>query len=267
MNRRYRETNSDMIKSGIEQYMSDDFCPKCKGARLNDEALAVTVGEKNIFEFTSMPIREELDFINGIEFSEKNKIISEQIIKEIKNRLQFLLDVGLDYLSLRRNSGTLSGGESQRIRLATQIGSSLMGVLYILDEPSIGLHQRDNDRLIQTLKNLRDVGNTVIVVEHDDDTIKEADYIVDIGPGAGEHGGEVVVAGTLDEVKACEKSITGQYLTGKKLIKVPEIRRKGNGQSIKIIGAKENNLKNINITIPLGTLTQLQEFQVLEKVH
>jgi len=255
LNRRYRETNSDMIKGEIEQYMSDDFCPKCKGARLKDDALAVTVGGKNVFEFTSMPIREELDFINGIEFSEKNRIISEQIIKEIKNRLQFLLDVGLDYLSLSRNSGTLSGGESQRIRLATQIGSSLMGVLYILDEPSIGLHQRDNDRLIQTLKNLRDVGNTVIVVEHDEDTIKEADYIVDIGPGAGEHGGEVVVAGTLDEVKACEKSITGQYLTEKKLIKVPEVRRKGNGQSIKIIGAKENNLKNINISIPLGILT------------
>jgi excinuclease ABC subunit A len=255
LSRRYRETNSDVIKSGIEQYMSDDFCPKCKGARLNDEALAVTVGEKNIYEFTSIPIRDELDFINGIEFSEKNKIISEQIIREIKNRLQFLLDVGLDYLSLSRNSGTLSGGESQRIRLATQIGSSLMGVLYILDEPSIGLHQRDNDRLIRTLKNLRDVGNTVIVVEHDDDTIKEADYIVDIGPGAGEHGGEVVVAGTLDEVKACEKSLTGQYLTGKKLIKIPETRRKGNGQNIKIVGAKENNLKNINISIPLGTLT------------
>ena len=255
LKRRYRETNSDIIKGEIEQYMSNNFCPKCKGARLKKEALAVTVGEKNINEFTSMPIREELDFINGIEFSEKNKIISEQIIKEIKNRLQFLLDVGLDYLSLSRNSGTLSGGESQRIRLATQIGSSLMGVLYILDEPSIGLHQRDNDRLIQTLKNLRDVGNTVIVVEHDEDTIKEADYIVDIGPGAGEHGGEIVVAGTLDEIKECEKSITGQYLTEKKLIKVPEIRRKGNGQSIKIIGAKENNLKNINVSIPLGTLT------------
>ena len=255
LNRRYRETNSDMIKNEIEQYMSDDFCPKCKGARLKDDALAVTVSGKNVFEFTSMPIREELDFINGIEFSEKNKIISEQIIKEIKNRLQFLLDVGLDYLSLSRNSGTLSGGESQRIRLATQIGSSLMGVLYILDEPSIGLHQRDNDRLIHTLKNLRDVGNTVIVVEHDEDTIKEADYIVDIGPGAGEHGGEVVVAGTLDEVKACEKSITGQYLIGKKLITIPEVRRKGNGQSIKVIGAKENNLKNINISIPLGTFT------------
>lgn len=255
LNRRYRETNSDVIKGEIEQYMSDAFCPKCKGARLNDEALAVTVGDKNIYEFTTMSIREELEFINGIEFSEKNRIISEQIVREIKNRLQFLLDVGLDYLTLSRTSGTLSGGESQRIRLATQIGSALMGVLYILDEPSIGLHQRDNDRLIQTLKNLRDVGNTVIVVEHDEDTIKEADYIVDIGPGAGEHGGEVVVAGTLEEVKACEESLTGQYLTEKKLIKVPETRRKGNGQSIKIVGAKENNLKNINVSIPLGTLT------------
>ncbi len=171
--------------------------------------------------------------------------------------MQFLLDVGLDYLSLSRNSGTLSGGESQRIRLATQIGSALMGVLYILDEPSIGLHQRDNDRLIHTLKNLRDVGNTVVVVEHDEDTMKEADYIVDIGPGAGEHGGEVVVAGTLDEIKACEKSITGQYLTGRKSIQIPAVRRKGNGQKIKIVGAKENNLKNINVSIPLGTLTMV----------
>jgi excinuclease ABC subunit A len=255
LNRRYRETNSDVIKGEIEQYMSDAFCPKCKGARLNDDALAVTVGDKNIFQFTSMSIREELEFVNGIEFSEKNKIISEQIVREIKNRLQFLLDVGLDYLTLSRTSGTLSGGESQRIRLATQIGSALMGVLYILDEPSIGLHQRDNDRLIQTLKNLRDVGNTVIVVEHDEDTIKEADYIVDIGPGAGEHGGEVVVAGTLEEVKACQESLTGQYLTEKKLIEVPKTRRKGNGESIKIVGAKENNLKNINVSIPLGTLT------------
>ena len=257
LGRRYRESNSDLIKGEIEQYMSNDFCPKCKGARLKKEVLAVTIGGKNIYEFTSMSIKEELDFINGIEFSEKNRIISEQIIKEIKNRLQFLLDVGLDYLSLSRTSGTLSGGESQRIRLATQIGSALMGVLYILDEPSIGLHQRDNDRLIHTLKNLRDVGNTVVVVEHDEDTMKEADYIVDIGPGAGEHGGEVVVAGTLDEVKACEKSITGQYLTGKKSISVPTTRRKGNGQNIKIIGAKENNLKNINASIPLGTLTMV----------
>ena len=255
LKRRYNETHSDAIKGEIEQYMSDAHCPKCKGARLRKEALAVTIGGKSIYEFTTLSIKDELDFINNIEFSEKDKIISEQIIREIKNRLQFLLDVGLDYLSLSRNSGTLSGGESQRIRLATQIGSSLMGVLYILDEPSIGLHQRDNDRLIKTLKNLRDVGNTVIVVEHDEDTIKEADYIVDIGPGAGEHGGEIVAAGSLDEIKACEKSITGQYLTEKKAIKVPKVRRKGNGNVIKVIGAKENNLKNINVSIPLGTLS------------
>ena len=255
LKRRYNETNSDVIKGEIEQYMSDAHCPRCKGARLKKEALAVTIGGKNIYDFTTMSIKDELDFINNVNFSEKDKIISDQIIREIKNRLQFLLDVGLDYLSLARNSGTLSGGESQRIRLATQIGSSLMGVLYILDEPSIGLHQRDNDRLIATLKNLRDVGNTVIVVEHDEDTIKEADYIVDIGPGAGEHGGEIVAAGTLDEIKSCERSLTGQYLTGKKSIEVPEIRRKGNGKVIKVIGAKENNLKNINVTIPLGTLS------------
>ena len=184
--RRYRETNSDVIKGEIEQYMSNKHCPKCKGARLNKEVLAVTVGDKNIYEFTQMPIREELDFINSLNFTEKERIISDQIVKEIKSRLKFLVDVGLDYLNLSRSSGTLSGGEAQRIRLATQIGSALMGVLYILDEPSIGLHQRDNDKLIQTLKNLRDVGNTVIVVEHDEDTMREADFIVDIGPRAGE---------------------------------------------------------------------------------
>ncbi|MBU3209348.1 excinuclease ABC subunit UvrA [Clostridium algidicarnis] len=255
LKRRYMETNSDYIKSEIEQYMSDNPCPKCKGARLKPEALAVTVGDKSIFEFCALPIRDELDFIQNVELSEKNKIISDQIIKEINNRLKFLIDVGLDYLNLSRTSGTLSGGEAQRIRLATQIGSSLMGVLYILDEPSIGLHQRDNDRLIKTLKHLRDLGNTLIVVEHDEDTIREADFIVDIGPGAGEHGGEVVVAGTLDKVKKCKKSITGQYLTGKKIIEIPEERRKGNGNFIKIKGAKENNLKNVNVDIPLGTLT------------
>ncbi|WP_029452219.1 excinuclease ABC subunit UvrA [Clostridium algidicarnis] len=255
LKRRYMETNSDYIKSEIEQYMSDNPCPKCKGARLKPEALAVTVGDKSIFEFCKIPIRDELDFIQNVELSEKNKIISDQIIKEINNRLKFLIDVGLDYLNLSRTSGTLSGGEAQRIRLATQIGSSLMGVLYILDEPSIGLHQRDNDRLIKTLKHLRDLGNTLIVVEHDEDTIREADFIVDIGPGAGEHGGEVVVAGTLDKVKKCKKSITGQYLTGKKTIEIPEERRKGNGNFIKIKGAKENNLKNVNVEIPIGTLT------------
>ncbi|ACD23583.1 excinuclease ABC subunit UvrA [Clostridium botulinum] len=255
LKRRYRETNSDYIKNEIEQYMSDSYCPKCKGARLKKEALSVKVGEKNIYEFTTMPINEELEFLNSLEFSPKNKIISEQVVKEIRNRLQFLLDVGLDYLNLSRKAGTLSGGESQRIRLATQIGSSLMGVLYILDEPSIGLHQRDNDRLISTLKNLRDVGNTVIVVEHDEDTIMEADCIVDIGPRAGEHGGEVVAVGTIDEIKSCKESITGQYLRGEKCVEVPKERRKGNGKEIKVIGAKENNLKNVTATIPLETLT------------
>ncbi|WP_055666562.1 excinuclease ABC subunit UvrA [Desnuesiella massiliensis] len=255
LKRRYRETNSDYIKAEIEQYMSDNPCPKCKGARLKPETLAVTVGEKNIYEFCKMSIKDELDFIESLELSDKNKIISNQIVKEICSRLKFLIDVGLQYLNLSRNAGTLSGGESQRIRLATQIGSSLVGVLYILDEPSIGLHQRDNDRLIATLKHLRDLGNTLVVVEHDEDTIREADFVVDIGPGAGEHGGNIVAAGTLDEIKACPDSITAQYLTGKKYIAVPEERRKGNGQFIKIKGAKENNLKNVNIDIPLGTLT------------
>ncbi|MGL5152246.1 MAG: excinuclease ABC subunit UvrA, partial [Clostridium sp.] len=257
LQRRYRETNSDYMKGEIEQYMSNNHCPKCKGARLNKDALAVTVGEKNIYEFTNLSIKEELEFIQGINWSEKNKIISEQIVKEIEARLKFLLNVGLDYLNLSRSSGTLSGGESQRIRLATQIGSALMGVLYILDEPSIGLHQRDNDRLISTLKNLRDVGNTVIVVEHDEDTVREADFIVDIGPRAGEHGGEIVAAGTLEEIKKNEKSITAQYLTGKKEVKTPENRRKGNGNKISVKGAKENNLKNVSMDIPLGTLTMI----------
>ena len=257
LKRRYRETNSDVIKSDIEQYMSNNPCPKCKGARLKKEALAVRVGDKNINEFTNLSIKEELDYINSIEFSEKDKIISDQIVKEIKNRLNFLIDVGLDYLNLSRNSGTLSGGESQRIRLATQIGSALMGVLYILDEPSIGLHQRDNDRLIKTLKNLRDVGNTVIVVEHDEDTIKEADFIVDIGPRAGEHGGEIVACGTLEDIKKSKNSITGQYLREEKKIDIPSERRKGNGNFITVKGAKENNLKNVNVKIPLGTLTMV----------
>ena len=255
--RRYKETNSDVIKGDIEQYMSNKYCPKCKGARLNKEVLAVTIGDKNIYEFTQMSIRDELDFINSLEFTEKEKLISNQIVKEIKNRLKFLVDVGLDYLNLSRSSGTLSGGEAQRIRLATQIGSALMGVLYILDEPSIGLHQRDNDKLIQTLKNLRDVGNTVIVVEHDEDTMREADFIVDIGPRAGEHGGQIIAAGTVDEIKACKESITGQYLTGEKEVKVPEVRREGNGKFITVSGAKENNLKNLTVKVPLGVLTMV----------
>ncbi|MGU9122238.1 excinuclease ABC subunit UvrA [Clostridium perfringens] len=257
LRRRYMETNSDTMKAEIEKYMSDNPCPKCKGARLKPEALAVTVGGKNIFEFTSMAIREELDFINSINFSEKDKIISSQIIKEIQSRLSFLINVGLDYLDLARKAGTLSGGEAQRIRLATQIGSQLMGVLYILDEPSIGLHQRDNDRLISTLKQLRDVGNTLIVVEHDEDTMREADYIVDIGPGAGEHGGKIVASGTLDEIMGNENSLTGKYLTGAKKVELPEERRKGNGNFITVKGAKENNLKNVTAKFPLGTLTMV----------
>ncbi|MCI2779628.1 excinuclease ABC subunit UvrA [Clostridium perfringens] len=257
LRRRYMETNSDSMKAEIEKYMSDNPCPKCKGARLKPEALAVTVGGKNIFEFTKMAIREELDFINSIDFSEKDKIISSQIIKEIQSRLSFLINVGLDYLDLARTAGTLSGGEAQRIRLATQIGSQLMGVLYILDEPSIGLHQRDNDRLIATLKQLRDVGNTLIVVEHDEDTMREADYIVDIGPGAGEHGGEIVAAGTLEEIMGNENSLTGKYLTGAKKVELPKERRKGNGNFITVKGAKENNLKNVTAKFPLGTLTMV----------
>jgi excinuclease ABC subunit A len=257
LKRRYMETGSDIIKTDIEQYMSNNPCPKCKGARLKPEALAVTVGDKNINQFTRLSIRDELDFINSIEFSEKNKIISQQIVKEINSRLKFLIDVGLDYLDLARNSGTLSGGESQRIRLATQIGSQLMGVLYILDEPSIGLHQRDNDRLIATLKHLRDLGNTLVVVEHDEDTMREADFIVDIGPGAGEHGGQIIAAGPLEVIENTEESITGQYLTGRKKIDIPSERRKGNGNFITIKGAKENNLKNISAKFPLGTLTMV----------
>ncbi|WP_326512578.1 excinuclease ABC subunit UvrA [Clostridium intestinale] len=257
LKRRYRDTNSDLIKGEVEKFMSNNHCPKCKGHRLKPEALAVTVGEKNISEFTRLSVNDELSYINSLELSEKNKVISEQILKEIRSRLSFLKDVGLDYLDLARNSGTLSGGEAQRIRLATQIGSSLMGVLYILDEPSIGLHQRDNDRLIKTLKHLRDVGNTVIVVEHDDDTIKEADFVVDIGPGAGEHGGNIVAAGTLDVIKNCKESITGQYLRKEKVVELPSERRTGNGNFLSIKGAKENNLKNVNVKIPLGLLTMV----------
>ncbi|KEI14823.1 excinuclease ABC subunit A [Clostridium novyi B str. ATCC 27606] len=257
LRRRYLETNSDYIKRHVEQYMSDKPCPKCKGARLRPEALSVTINKKTIFEFVNMSIKDELKFIEDLKLSEKNAIIASQILKEIKSRLKFLIDVGLDYLNLNRKAGTLSGGESQRIRLASQIGSRLVGVLYILDEPSIGLHQRDNDRLIGTLKYLKDLGNTLVVVEHDEDTIKAADFIVDIGPGAGEHGGEVVVAGTLQEIKKCRKSITGQYLTGEKQVSIPKTRRESNGKSIKVIGAKENNLKNIDVEFPLGVLTSV----------
>lgn len=252
LERRYSETTSDWARWEIELFMTDHECPGCKGARLKDEILAVTVGGKNIDEFTRMSVSEEIEFLNGLELTEREHFIADGIIKEIRARLEFLQKVGLDYLTLSRASGTLSGGESQRIRLATQIGSALTGVLYVLDEPSIGLHQRDNEKLIETLKNLRDLGNTLIVVEHDEDTMKSADYIVDIGPGAGIHGGEIVAAGTLEDIKKCHRSITGQYLTGEKKIEIPRERRKGNGKFLKIFGAGQNNLKNIDVTFPLG---------------
>ena len=252
LERRYKETTSDWSRKDIEQYMTACPCPDCKGARLKPGPLAVTVGGKNITELTEMSIGEELEFIRSLKLTDKEKIIGKQIVKEIISRLEFLCNVGLDYLSLARSSGTLSGGESQRIRLATQIGSSLMGVLYVLDEPSIGLHQRDNEKLLASLRNLRDLGNTLIVVEHDEDTMNAADYIVDVGPGAGVHGGEIVYSGTVEGIKDCDESLTGQYLSGKKKIEIPEKRRKGNGKFIEIIGAQQNNLKNIDVKIPLG---------------
>ncbi len=254
LERRYKETTSDWSRKDIEQYMTAQNCPDCNGARLKSGPLAVTVGGINIKEFTDMSIGDELEFIENLKLSEKDMIIGSQIIKEIRSRLAFLNGVGLQYLTLSRASGTLSGGESQRIRLATQIGSSLMGVLYILDEPSIGLHQRDNEKLLKSLKELRDLGNTLIVVEHDEDTMREADYIVDVGPGAGVHGGEIVCAGTVEEIKKCKKSLTGQYLSGEKKIPVPEKRREGSGKCLEIKGAEQNNLKNIDVKIPLGKL-------------
>jgi excinuclease ABC subunit A len=254
LQRRFDKPTSEYARSDISRYMSDVTCPKCHGARLNDEMLAVTVGGKNIYEFTCMSIKDEMAFINSLTLNEREMMIANQIIKEIKARLQFLLDVGLDYLTLSRSSGTLSGGEAQRIRLATQIGSGLTGVLYILDEPSIGLHQRDNDRLIGTLLHLRDLGNTVIVVEHDTDTMLAADYIVDVGPAAGINGGEIVGTGTAEELMKCPRSITGKYLSGELKIEVPENRRKPTGW-ITVKGAKENNLKNINVKFPTGVLT------------
>lgn len=254
LERRYNANTYDYVKNDIERYVNVVTCPKCHGARLNDEVLAVTINGVNIYEFTTMSIQKEMDFVNSLELTDREKMIGEQILKEIKARLKFLLDVGLDYLSLSRSAGTLSGGEAQRIRLATQIGSGLMGVLYILDEPSIGLHQRDNDRLIETLKHLRDLGNTVIVVEHDTDTMYAADYIVDIGPGAGVNGGELVGEGTVEDLIKSPRSITGKYLSGELKIKVPKERRKPTGW-IEVRGAKENNLKNINVKIPTGVMT------------
>lgn len=254
LERRYNSSSSDYAKYDIERYMNEIPCKKCGGKRLNDEVLAVTVNGKNIYEFTCMSIRDEMEFMENITLSEREKMIAAQVVKEIKARLKFLLDVGLDYLTLSRASGTLSGGEAQRIRLATQIGSGLTGVLYILDEPSIGLHQRDNTRLIGTLKHLRDLGNTVIVVEHDEDTMLAADHIVDIGPGAGVNGGKVIGEGTAEELMKNDKSITGRYLSGKQRIEIPALRRTPAGW-LEIIGAAENNLKNINAKIPLGVFT------------
>ena len=254
LERRYKETTSEFSRTEIESLMTECPCPDCKGARLKQNILGVTVGGLNIKELCDLQIADCLKFFDELKLNNRDQSIAEPIVKEVKSRLSFLVSVGLDYLTLSRASGTLSGGESQRIRLATQIGSSLMGVLYILDEPSIGLHQRDNEKLLHTLQQLRDLGNTVIVVEHDEDTMRAADYIVDIGPGAGVHGGEVVCAGTPEEVQKCEKSITGDYLSGRKKIEVPITRRPGNGKEIKIVGAEENNLKNIDVTLPLGKM-------------
>ena len=253
--RRYKETQSDASKRELEELMAECPCPVCKGRRLRKESLAVTVGDLDIDSFTRQSVGEELAWVGRLELTEQQHRIADQILKEIRSRLGFLQSVGLGYLTLSRSAGTLSGGESQRIRLATQIGSSLMGVLYILDEPSIGLHQRDNDKLLATLRDLRDLGNTLLVVEHDEDTMRAADYLIDIGPGAGVHGGEVVAAGTPEEVMANPNSLTGQYLSGKKKIPVPQERRPGSGKVLRVIGAAENNLKNVDVDFPLGTLT------------
>ena len=255
ISRRFRETQSDAARKELEECMDTAPCPHCHGDRLSDIARCVTVGGIGIMDFCRMSIRQELEFMETLQLDGNMAVVAEQIVREIKARLRFLTDVGLQYLTLMRSSATLSGGESQRIRLATQIGSSLMGVLYILDEPSIGLHQRDNDKLLETLKRLRDIGNTLIVVEHDEDTMRAADYIVDVGPGAGSHGGEIVAAGTLEQIIAEPRSLTGQYLSGFKKIPVPSNRRKGNGKVLEVKGATENNLKDVNVSIPLGTLT------------
>ena len=255
ISRRYRETQSDSARKELEECMATAPCPKCHGDRLNELALAVTVGGLNIMEFCRMSVVQELEFMENLRLEGNMAVVAQQIVREITSRLRFLTDVGLSYLTLSRGAGTLSGGESQRIRLATQIGSSLMGVLYILDEPSIGLHQRDNDKLLATLKHLRDLGNTLIVVEHDEDTMRAADYIVDVGPGAGSHGGRIVAAGTLQDILDCPDSVTGQYLSGKKKIPVPETRRPGNGKFLTVRGARENNLKDVDVTVPLGTFT------------
>lgn len=255
LNRRYRESESDTMREEYENYMSVNLCPECHGARLKPEVLAVTIGGKNIQQVTDMPVAQCQDFFQQVEFSDRERTIGQQVLKEINARLGFLAKVGLEYLTLSRAAGTLSGGEAQRIRLATQIGSGLVGVLYILDEPSIGLHQRDNNKLLEALKNLRNMGNTLLVVEHDEDTMRVADHIVDIGPGAGSQGGYVVAQGTAEEIMAVPESVTGQYLSHKKFIPVPEKRRQGNGNFLEILGAEENNLKNVHLKLPLGVFT------------
>ena len=255
LQRRYMETQSDSVKRELEESMSECPCPECRGRRLKKESLAVTVGDRAIDELTRLSVLDELEWVDHLELTDQQHLIADRILKEIRSRLGFLRSVGLGYLTLSRSAATLSGGESQRIRLATQIGSSLMGVLYILDEPSIGLHQRDNDKLLDTLRSLRDLGNTLLVVEHDEDTMRAADYLIDIGPGAGVHGGEVVAAGTPEEVMANPNSLTGQYLCGKKKIPVPQSRRPGSGKLLKVVGAAENNLRGIDVAFPLGTFT------------
>ena len=255
LERRYRETQSDAARRELEEAMSECPCPACRGKRLKMESLAVTVGGSSIYDFSTLPVTDALAFVDRLELTRTQMMIADRILKEIKSRLGFLRSVGLEYLTLSRSAATLSGGESQRIRLATQIGSSLMGVLYILDEPSIGLHQRDNDKLLDTLRELRDLGNTLVVVEHDEDTMRSADYVIDVGPGAGVHGGQIIAAGTPEEIMACPNSLTGQYLSGKRYIAVPKERRKGSGKALTIRGAAENNLRNIDVTIPLGTFT------------
>lgn len=252
LQRRYKETQSEWMREELETYMNEIPCPECHGNRLRPESLAVTVDGINIAEFSRKSVSDALEFLNGVHLTDREAMIGDRILKEIRERLGFLSSVGLEYLNLSRSAGTLSGGESQRIRLATQIGSYLMGVLYILDEPSIGLHQRDNDKLLATLQHLRDIGNTLIVVEHDEDTMRSADWIVDVGPGAGIHGGNIICSGTLDDVCACKESLTGQYLSGKRKIEVPDKRRPGNGKLLTVVGARENNLKNINVSFKLG---------------
>jgi excinuclease ABC subunit A len=252
LERRYRESTSDYMKEKIEQYMRLEPCDACGGKRLKPEVLAVTVGGKNIAELSDMSVRDALVFVNGLKLNRTDEAIAKQILKEIRERFTFLVNVGLEYLTLSRAAGSLSGGEAQRIRLATQIGSSLVGVMYILDEPSIGLHQRDNSKLLKTLRDLTDLGNTLLVVEHDWETMHAADHIIDVGPGAGVHGGYLVAEGNVDKIMKCKESITGQYLSGKKRIATPESRRPGNGESIRVIGASENNLKHIDVDFPLG---------------